>query len=82
VPELCIEIASTNRAYDRVKRFLYAEAGVQEYWLIDPAGFVECWKGPRLTERSELTETLRSTLLPGFELAFSKLFDPRRSIIG
>lgn len=33
VPDLCVEVLSTDRAYDRVtKRFLYAAAGVREYW--------------------------------------------------
>ncbi len=37
IPVLCVEVLSTNRVYDRVtKRFLYGEAGVPEYWLVDP----------------------------------------------
>ncbi len=74
-PSVCIEVLSTNRAYDRVtKRFLYAEAGVEEYWLVDPAGLVERRSGPALARSEEVTATLRSALLPGFELDVPSLF--------
>jgi len=37
VPSLIIEIISTNRAYDtQKKRLLYEQAGVKEYFMIDP----------------------------------------------
>lgn len=51
VPCLCVEVMSTNRVYDRVtKRYLYAEAGVVEYWLIDPTTQeVEILHGPGLS---------------------------------
>ena len=42
IPELCIEVLSSNRTYGRgTKRFMYAEAGVAEYWIVDPAGLVD-----------------------------------------
>lgn len=38
VPDVTIEVLSHNRSYDRItKRVLYAEAGVREYWMVDPA---------------------------------------------
>ncbi len=75
IPELCIEVLSSNRTYDRItKRFLYAEAGVQEYWMIDPAGFVERRSGPGLARSEELTEVIRSPLLPGLALDVAQLF--------
>lgn len=74
IPELCIEVLSTNRAYDRVtKRFLYAEAGVAEYWIVDPAGMIERRSGPGLARREELDDRLKSDLLPGFDLDIAAL---------
>lgn len=74
-PSVCIEVLSTNRAYDRVtKRFLYAEAGVAEYWMVDPAGLVERRSGAGLARSEEIGDKLRSPLLPGFELDVPTLF--------
>jgi len=56
------------------KRFLYAEAGVQEYWLVDPGGLIERPSGPALARGEEIATTLRSTLLPGFALDVPTLF--------
>lgn len=75
IPELCIEVLSRNRAYDRItKRFLYAEAGVREYWIVDPAGLVERRTGDGLSQAEEVTRTLDSALLPGFSLDLSAVF--------
>lgn len=77
IPDLCIEVLSTNRAYDRVmKRFIYAEAGVAEYWIVDPAGLVERCSGPGLVRAQELEDRLTSELLPGFELSVTALLGP------
>jgi Uma2 family endonuclease len=76
VPEICIEILSSNRAYDRVtKRLVYAAAGVREYWLVDPAGFIERWSGPDLGRAETISDHLESSLLPGFELNVTRLLD-------
>ena len=75
IPAICIEVLSTDRAYDRVrKRAIYAEAGVQEYWIVDHAGFVERRTGPGLEQVEELSGRLCSALLPGFELNIAELF--------
>ena len=75
VPEICIEILSTNRSYDRLtKRVVYAEAGVQELWLVDPEGTIERRHGPALGQSEELADRLTSPLLPGFELDLGQLF--------
>lgn len=84
VPDLAVEILSPSTASkDReVKRVEYAQAGVVEYWIIDPeAKSVEV-----LTKRSEQSpaydraalfhqnETLVSGLLPGLGLSLADLF--------
>lgn len=75
IPDLCIEVLSSDRVYDRVtKRLLYAEAGVKEFWVVDPARYVERFSGERLKSSEILQQVLTSALLPGFELDLSKLF--------
>lgn len=76
IPEVCIEVLSSNRIYDRItKRFLYAEAGVQEYWIVDPSGFVERRWGSALAWSEELTDWVRSAILPGLELELARVFE-------
>jgi Uma2 family endonuclease len=75
IPALCIEVLSENRVHDRVtKRYLYAEAGVREYWLLDLAGRAERRTGSGLSHVEMLTERLTSPLLPGFSLDLAQLF--------
>ena len=76
VPDICVEVLSSDRAYDRVtKRYLYAEAEVREYWIVEPAGLIERRSGPGLSRGEELTERLTSELLPGFDIAVAVLFE-------
>ncbi len=78
IPTICIEVLSANRAYDRVtKRFLYAQAGVREYLLVEPSGIVEQRTGDGLSEVEEVTDVLRSALLPGFEFDLRAAFQRR-----
>jgi Uma2 family endonuclease len=75
-PAICIEVLSANRAYDRLtKRVIYADAGVQEYWVVDPRRVVERWTGPHLDQLEELHTALTSPLLPDFEVDVVRLFD-------
>ena len=76
VPALCVEVISGSALYDRVtKRFLYAEAGVREYWVIAPEGRVERWSGPSLqTCQEHVDGILETPLLPGLRLPVSDLF--------
>jgi Uma2 family endonuclease len=74
IPELCVEVLSNNRAYDRLtKRLVYAEAGVRELWTIATDGEAERWCGERLSESELSRERLTSPLLPGFELDLRRL---------
>ena len=76
VPELCVEVLSTNRAYDRLtKRLVYATSGVRELWLVEPSGSIERWSGQGLNEAEVLAERLTTPLLPGFELDVAALFE-------
>lgn len=75
IPDLCVEVLSTSRLYDRVtKRFIYAQAGVREYWVVEPAGVVERFAGPELTQVEEIRDRLTSPLLAGYELDLDALF--------
>ncbi len=88
VPDLVVEILSpgTSQLDRDVKYSAYEEAGVQEYWLIEPItcevqvyqqvrgarGFVEAGRfGPG--------QTVRSVLLDGFAVAVNQLFPQPRS---
>lgn len=74
VPELCIEVLSTDRAYDRVtKRFIYAEAGVAEYWIVDAGRGVERRDGPGLARIEVVTNELTTPLLPGLAVDVAAL---------
>lgn len=75
IPDLCVEIVSRDRVYDRVtKRQVYGEAGVREYWtVVAQLGFVERWTGPALATRQEFRDALSTPLLPGFTLDVTRL---------
>jgi Uma2 family endonuclease len=75
VPELCVEVLSARPNYDRfTKRLIYAEAGVKEFWTIEPGYFVERWTGAGLHELTKLESAIESELLPGFTLELASLF--------
>ena len=75
VPQLCVEVLSSDRLHDRVtKRLLYAAANVTEYWIVEPAGMIERWSGAGLARAEELRQRLTTPLLPGFALDLHRLF--------
>ena len=75
IPDICVEVLSSDRAYDRItKRLLYAAAGVPEYWVVDPNAFLERWTGPGLTREELLREALVTDRLLGFSLDLPLLF--------
>jgi Uma2 family endonuclease len=74
VPDLCVEVLSSNRAYDRItKRLVYAEAGVRELWTVSIDGAVERWHGERLSVTETHQGKLTTPLLPDFVLDLSNL---------
>jgi Uma2 family endonuclease len=82
VPDLVVEVLSpSTRSRDRrIKLQAYQDAGIPEYWMVDPDSrsvAVHALKGgPRYIEicRSGAGETVRSVVLPGFEIAVADLF--------
>ena len=84
IPDIVIEILSTDRNRDLVrKRQLYAEAGVREYWIFDPVNDtvlpLELRDG-EYVERTTLTaaDTLTTPLLPGLSIPLADIFHHRR----
>ncbi|MYC35241.1 MAG: Uma2 family endonuclease [Chloroflexi bacterium] len=84
VPDIVVEILSTDRNHDLVfKRRIYAEAGVREYWVFDPRNDtvlpLELRDG-QYVERPTLTadDTLTTPLLPGLEIPLGSIFNHRR----
>jgi Uma2 family endonuclease len=85
VPDLIVEVESpTTRKRDRtVKQDAYREAGVPEYWRVEPLSrrvtvLVLDGDRTRYVEAGcyESGETLRSALLPEFHVLVDSLFPP------
>lgn len=75
IPEVCVEVLSSNRLYDRVtKRFIYGQAGVKELWTVETAGFIERWTGDGLASVVRADDVLATPLLPGLQLDVSSIF--------
>lgn len=83
-PELIIEVlsrGSANEKRDRVAKLqLYSRRGVDEYWIIDwRSRSVEVYRrldGPlQLVATLHQSDTLQTTLLPGFSCIVGSLFD-------
>ena len=88
IPDLLVEVLSTDRRRDLVmKRGWYAEAGVPEYWIIDPVNetiTVLELSGGEYVEGAVLgrNDTLTTATIPGFALSLEQLFgDPVREQI-
>lgn len=84
-PDLIVEVLSpsTQKVDRTVKLDAYRDAGVPEYWLVDPRARTVLIH--RLAEDGKRFEhgkggegdTVASALLPGFQLQVSRLFPPR-----
>ena len=83
-PDIVIEILSSDRDRDLVrKRQLYAEAGVPEYWILDPLNDTVLpleLRGGEYVERGALgiNDTLTTPLLPGLVVPLADLFGHRQ----
>ena len=83
VPDIVIEILSTDRARDLTrKRQVYAEAGIPEYWIADLQNDTVLpleLRGGVYVERPILTvdDTLATPLLPGLSIPLADVFRHR-----
>lgn len=78
-PTLAIEVLSDGYRDRRVKHALYAQAGVKEYWIVDPeSDWVEVYllEGANFGSRQILEggDVLKTPLLPGLEINLGELF--------
>jgi Uma2 family endonuclease len=83
-PDIVVEILSTDRSRDLVrKRQIYAEAGVLEYWPVDPRNDTVTQLELRDGEYAERAvlgagDTLTTPLLPGLSIPLGDIFRHRR----
>jgi Uma2 family endonuclease len=79
---LVIEVAVTTEERDRRKAAIYAEAGVQEYWLVEPEGRrLTVFRQPQGAAYAEAREhapeeTASSAVVPGFSCSLAELLKP------
>lgn len=81
-PDLVVEVVSSNRRHDEVrKKQLYESYGVMEYWIVDPeAEHVKIYRraDAKFFVAAEITTEdgghLSSPLLPAFSLDVARVF--------
>ena len=80
-PDLVVEILSpSNWLYDRQEKFkVYQDAGVREYWIVDPRAqtvetFVLQEGAYTLVNKWGAGARAQSQVLPGFEIGIAELF--------
>ena len=87
-PDLVVEVLSQDRAKDLIRnRQWYAQAGIPEYWILDPVNdtltILEL-SGGGYIERAVLnrTDTLTTSTIPGLSIPLTELFDdPDRALV-
>ena len=87
-PDLVVEVMSQDRAKDLIRnRQWYAQAGIPEYWIMDPVHdtltILEL-SGGQYLERAVLTawDTLTTPAIPGLSIPLTEIFDdPVRAIL-
>lgn len=79
--ELVIEVSISSREIDQVKASIYAQAEVQEYWIVSPQdATVELFRGPAgrsysVYEVLASPAVLNSRAAGGLELKLAELFE-------
>ena len=80
VPDLLVEILSTDRRRDlTLKREMYADSGVPEYWIVDPRSDTVTQlelRGGQYVQRGVLgaNDALTTLLLPGLSIPLGDIF--------
>ena len=83
-PDIVVEVLSSDRSRDLVrKRQIYAEAGILEYWPIDPDNDTVTMlvlQDGEYVERAVLSagDTLTTPLLPGLSIPLAAIFHHRQ----
>lgn len=74
IPDLVVEVLSGKPSYDRLtKKLIYFEAGVREYWIVDPIlKTFEIAHG--LETRAPSREPVFSTVAPGLQVDPEEIF--------
>jgi len=86
-PDIAVEIISpSSDKFDRVKKFRkYEHAGVREYWIVDPAGYSAeinvLENGKYKTAKYGGNDVIKSSVLNGFEIGVSDIFEEKRERI-
>ena len=77
--ELVIEIAINTQQRDRSKAGIYAEAGVKEYWMVEPeAGVISLYtvpanEGYASCQSFAIQDLVTSTVIPAFSVRMADL---------
>lgn len=79
--ELVVEVAISSLELDRIKAFIYAEAGVKEYWMVRPLErCVEVHRSPSAGDYTERVTVqspavLESSALPGVSVDLAAVME-------